>query len=183
MRKLFRASAPCHFCYQAYIKFLFVRSKKFFHKSGANSIFKISTKHQHFEFQPNFYFKILTIPSFKISTKDQLFNHTDSAAKYWLNFSYKISLELQPLDQPLCSKSEQNLAFMIKLQLPNLQQNVIKTFFIINISNSNNLNKFWIGIFTGQGHTKLNFTKQELVSQFLTSIANDWTQKGGQYAF
>ena len=29
-------------------------------------------------------------------------------------------LQLQNLDQPLCSKSEQNFSFMTKLQLPNL---------------------------------------------------------------
>ena len=28
---------------------------------------------------------------------------------------------------------------------------------IINISNSNNLNKFWLGIFTGQGHVNQVF--------------------------
>ena len=35
---------------------------------------------------------------------------------------------------------------------PNLQQTVANTILIINISNSNNLNKFWVGIFTRQGH-------------------------------
>ena len=41
---------------------------------------------------------------------------------------------------------------MIKPQLPNLQQTVADKILIINISNSNNLNKFWVGIFTRQGH-------------------------------
>ena len=44
------------------------------------------------------------------------------------------------------------LSFMTKPQLPNLQQTVANTILITNISNSNNLNKFWVGIFTRQGH-------------------------------
>ena len=52
----------------------------------------------------------------------------------------------------LCSKSEQKLNFMTKPQLPNLQQTVANTILIINISNRNNCNKFWVGIFTRQGH-------------------------------
>ena len=41
---------------------------------------------------------------------------------------------------------------MTKPQFPNLQQTVANTILITNISNSNNLNKFWKGIFTRQGH-------------------------------
>ena len=48
---------------------------------------------------------------------------------------------------------------MTKLQLSNLQQTVANTILITNISNSNNLNKFRVGILTRQGHIK--FTKQE----------------------
>ena len=40
---------------------------------------------------------------------------------------------------------------MTKPQLPNLQQAVANTILSINISNSNNLSKFWVGIFTRQG--------------------------------
>ena len=77
-----------------------------------------------------------------------------SAAKYWPNFSFKISpeLQLQNLDHPLCSKSEQKISFMTRPQLPNLQQTVAATILIIKISNSNNLNKFWVAILTRQGH-------------------------------
>ena len=60
-------------------------------------------------------------------------------------------LQLLNLDQPLCSKSEQKFSFMTKRQLPN-QQAVANMILSINISNSNNLNKFWVGIFTPQGH-------------------------------
>ena len=40
---------------------------------------------------------------------------------------------------------------MTKPQLPNLQQTVAITILINNISNSNNLDKFCVGIFTRQG--------------------------------
>ena len=55
----------------------------------------------------------------------------------------------------------------------------------INISNTNNLNKLGVGIFTRQGHINhIKFTKQESVSewvsqlgsQLVTSIANDRTR-------
>jgi len=67
-----------------------------------------------------------------------------SASKSRLDFNFKI-------DKIFCSKSEQKLSFMIKPQLPNLQQTVAITILIINNGNSNNL-KFWVGIFTRQGH-------------------------------
>ena len=52
----------------------------------------------------------------------------------------------------LCSKSEQKFSFMNNPQLPNLQQTFANTMLIINISNRKNINKFWDGIFTRQGH-------------------------------
>ena len=67
------------------------------------------------------------------------------------NFKLQIlpELKLQNLDQPLCSKSEQKFSFLTKPQLRNLQQIVANT---ILISNSYNINKFWVGIFTRQGY-------------------------------
>ena len=62
-----------------------------------------------------------------------------------------LELQLQNLDQPLCLKSEQKFNFMTKRQLPN-QQIIANMVLSINISNSKNLNKFWVGIFTCQGH-------------------------------
>ena len=53
-------------------------------------------------------------------------------------------LQLQNLDQTLCSKSEQKFSFLTKPQLPNLPQTVANTILVNNISNSNNLNKFWV---------------------------------------
>ena len=62
--------------------------------------------------------------------------------------SFKIlpELQLKNLDQPLCSKSEQK--FRTTRQLPNLQQTVANIILIIDISNSNIINKFWVSIFT-----------------------------------
>ena len=84
-------------------------------------------------------------------TKIQLRNIN---GKYWTNLSFKITpyLQLQNLDQTLYSKSEQKFSFMTIPQLPNLQQTVANMIHITNISKSNNPNKFWIGIFTRQGH-------------------------------
>ena len=85
------------------------------------------------------------------------FHKQRSAAKYWVNSSFKISPELQlyNLDLTLCSKSGQKFDFMTKLQLPNLHQTIVNTF--LSISSSNNFNKFWVGIFTRQGHINLVF--------------------------
>ena len=109
------------------------------------------------------------IPKFKISTKHQHFNQT-LTSKSWPNnhfitspsLSSKILTKLQFLNfaWTLTSNSSPNLvlkvwtkfSFMTKLQLPNLHTTVVKTFLIINITSSNNLNKFWFGIFTRQGH-------------------------------
>ena len=58
---------------------------------------------------------------------------------------------------------EQKFGFMTKPQLPNLQQTVADTILIININNSNNLNKFS----ESSSHarvTSIKFTKQEWVS-------------------
>ena len=57
--------------------------------------------------------------------------------------------QLQNLDQTLCSKSEQKLSIFTKPQLRNLQQIVDNT---ILISNSYNINKFRVVIFTRQGY-------------------------------
>ena len=103
------------------------------------------------KFKPKYWSNFI----FKISAKIQLHNLCKtSAAKYWPNSSLKIlpELQLQNLHQTLCSKSEQKFGFITKHQLPSMQQTVANTILMINISNSNNLNKFWVGIFTRQGH-------------------------------
>ena len=53
---------------------------------------------------------------------------------------------------------------MTKPQLPNLQQTVANT--ILIISNSKNLNKFLVGIFTRQGH--INQVYQTIPSYSVT---------------
>ena len=67
-----------------------------------------------------------------------------------LKFQNPAELQLKNLDQPLCSKSEQKFSFSTKRQLPNLKQTVANMILSINMSNSDN--KFWVGIFTRQGH-------------------------------
>ena len=90
--------------------------------------------------------KILTKSSFRISTKIQLgFNITSTKHQQKkltkLQLQILPELQLQNLDQTLYSKSKQKFCFMIKPQLPNLQQTVADTILMINISNRNNLNK------------------------------------------
>jgi hypothetical protein len=79
-------------------------------------------------------------------TKHQLQNldtsKTNSKIMNKLLLQILPELQLQNLDQTLWSKSEQKFNFMTKPSLPNLQQAVANTILIINISNSNNLNKF-----------------------------------------
>ena len=54
--------------------------------------------------------------------------------------------------ETLCSKYEQKLNFMTKSPSKSAP-NIVNMFLIVNMSNSNNLNKFWVVIFTCQGHT------------------------------
>ena len=67
------------------------------------------------------------------------------------------------LDRTLCSGSEQKFNFMTKLQLPKLHQTVLNPFLNINISNSNNLNKFELASPKARV-TPIKFTKWESVS-------------------
>ena len=97
----------------------------------------------------------MTKPSILIVTKIQLLNLNEiSAAKYWPNFSFKISpeLQLQNLDQTFSSNPEQKFSVVTKPQLTDLQCTVANTILIVNISNSNNLNNLRVVIFTRQGH-------------------------------
>ena len=73
-------------------------------------------------------------------TKPQLLNLQKKLAK--LQLQILPELQLQNLDQTLCSKSEQKFSFMTKPQLLNLQQTVANMILIINIDNSNNINEF-----------------------------------------
>ena len=87
----------------------------------------------------------MNIAKFRILTKMKLHNlYKTSEAKYKPNSILKIlpELQLKNIDQTLYSNSEQKFSFMTKLQLPNLHTTVVKTFLMINISNSKNLNKF-----------------------------------------
>ena len=72
------------------------------------------------------------------------------------------------------------MSFMTKPQLPNLQQAVANTILSINISNSKNLNKFWVRIFTRQGQSinssLLNGT--ELVSDGVSDKGSQRSDSG-----
>ena len=81
----------------------------------------------------------------------------------------------------LCSKSEQKFSFMTKPQLPNLQQTVANRILIININNSNNFNKFYLPSAHARV-TSIKFNKQDLVSEWVTSIANDRKRNSEDWA-
>ena len=78
------------------------------------------------------------------------------AAKCWPNSSSKIlpELQLQNLDQTLCSKSEPKFSSITKPQLPNMQQTVANKVLIINISNSYNINNFWVSEWVSDKHSQ-----------------------------
>ena len=112
----------------------FLSYHKFLNKPWSDFIFIISTKQQlqnltqTLAFWLILNFKILTNRSFRISTKNNIHNlNQESAAKYCVNSSFKISpeLHLYNLDLTLCSKSGQQFDFMTKLQLPNLHQTIV----------------------------------------------------------
>ena len=137
----------------------FLRSYHEFKHKSWSFIFRISTKHQLQNFNQtsasrlNLKFTILS----RISTKIQLHNlYKTSATKYWPNSSFKFCLNFnfKILTIPCAQSLNKSLALWTILtpQLPNLQQTVANTILNINISNSNNLNKFWVGIFTRQDH-------------------------------
>ena len=69
-------------------------------------------------------------------------------------------------------------SFMTKPQLPNLQQTVANMILMSNISNSNNLNKFWVVIYTPGLNQSGLLNRSESVSESVseTSIPNDRTR-------
>ena len=125
----------------------------------------------------------MTKPSVRISTKILLHKlYKTSAAKCWTNSSFKVlpELQLQNLDQTLCSKSKQNFSFMTKLQFPNLHQTIVNTFLNINISNNSEILKYW-GRLTAYKCLKLQATldvcwilvgREEALFELLTSLAH-----------
>ena len=101
-----------------------------------------------------------------------------SAAKYWPISSFKISpeVQLQNLDQTLCTKSEQKFNFMTKPQLPNLQQTVGNTILIINISK-----KIQLSFELASSHARVTSIKsieQESVSELVSDKGSQWTDSG-----
>ena len=89
--------------------------------------------------------------------KCQLSNlYQTSASKPWPIFSQKISTQIQHFNLDRASASilwaKTRHKNSTKPQLQNLDQTVVNTFFSINFSNTNNIKKFWVGIFKGQSH-------------------------------
>ena len=94
------------------------------------------------------------------------FNLVASAAKYWKNFRFKISLEYQfhNLDQTLCSKSKQKFSFITKPQHPICNKlmptgSSSSTSAIVTVSTSFELASSHARV------TSIKFTKQEWVSE------------------
>ena len=111
---------------------------------------------------PNIHF--ITSPSLssKILTKLQ-----------FQNFAWTSTLNSWP---NLVLKVWTKFSFMTKLQLPKLHKTVVKTFLIINISNSNKLNKFWVGIFTSHtSHQSSLLNRSEWVSESVSESVSKCT--------
>ena len=105
-------------------------------------------------------------------------------------------LQLQSLDQTLCSKSEQEFSFMTIPQFQNLQQTVADTILIIKSTKQESVSES-VSQSVSDEHsqtvttsfelpssharvTSIKITKQQsvsaLVSELVTSIANDRTR-------
>ena len=149
-------------------------------------------KYNRFGWPTSSYTNLDQIPKFKISTKHQHFDQT-LTSKSWPNIHFITSpslsskiltiLQFQNFAWTSTSNSWPNLvlkvwtkfSFMTKLHLPNLHKTVVKTFLIINISNSNKLNKFWVGIFTSHtSHQSSLLNRSEWVSESV-SYWQGWT--------
>ena len=88
----------------------------------------------------------------------------DIEHKVWSRFNFVTSTKPQQnTDQTSASKSRRTSTSTPKPGLSNLQQTVANTILITNISNSNNLNKFWV---TSTKHQQQN-TDQ-------TSASSSW---------
>ena len=106
-------------------------------------------------------------------TKLQLQVSTDhslsqtSVLKYGPNFRLQILTEYWP---------NPSLEILNNHQCQNLYKSVANTTLITNISNNNNTNKYWVGIFTIQGWQSSLNNISEWVSELLTREANDLTR-------
>ena len=104
----------------------------------------------------NFSSKILIKVGLKISTLIQTQNHDkNSASKSWPKLSFKVLTKI-------CFNFNFTFSILTNIQVQNLYQASAskfstkllstRTFQSINISNTNNIKKFWVGIFKSQGH-------------------------------
>ena len=97
------------------------------------------------------------------------------------NLAWTSTSKSWPNLETLYSKSEQKLNFKTKLHFPNLHQTVVNTFLTINMSNSNNLNKFELSSSHARV-TSIKFTKQQWVSESVSESVSDkhfqWSESG-----
>ena len=86
----------------------------------------------------------------KVLTKN-IFENLDqtSASILWLKFKFQIST---------------------KPQFQNHAQTVVNTFLSINISNTNNIKKFWVDIFKDQSHTNQVYYIKTAVSESVSDL-------------
>ena len=135
----------------------------------SNLIWGISTKHQTSASQLNLNFKILSKPSFKISTKIQLHNlYKSSATKYWQNSSFKscLNFNFKILTYPYAQSLNKSLAFWPNLSfeiynklLPTRSSSATVTVTVtVTTSTSFELASSHARV------TSIKFTKQESVS-------------------
>ena len=99
-------------------------------------------------------------------------------------------LQFQNLDKALTLKSQPNISIstkskvkiltkpsfkiLTKIQHPKLQETVSNTILITDISNSNNLNKYWVGIFT----CYIYYVVVIWVSQLVSDKHSQWSDSG-----
>ena len=96
------------------------------------------------ESRPNFSIKISTKRHPQSTDQNQPQNFDQiSALKSWPKIYLKILAKLQ-----LYARWKIRFKISTKLQLQNLNQPIVDTF----LSNTNNVKKFWVGIFKGQSH-------------------------------
>ena len=104
----------------------------------------------------NLKFKILTQPSFRISTKIQLHNlNKTSATKCWTSSSFKILLNFNfiILTNPCAQSLKKSLVLGPNVSSQICNETVANMILTINISNSNNLNKLINQVLSWHLHT------------------------------
>ena len=90
----------------------------------------------------------------KVTSLGQITSSYKTLDQTYLELHNHMKHQQQNNDQTLkpCAQSMNKNLTLWPNHLPNLHQNVVNMFLIVNMSNSNNLNNFWVVIFRGQSH-------------------------------